>query len=67
VPPLSSMASAAGGKAGKGLAAAPFVRAVVLIGLVLASAPPVAQSWSKEGHMLTCQIAQVISRRRPAG
>ncbi|GJN01596.1 hypothetical protein PR202_ga18873 [Eleusine coracana subsp. coracana] len=34
-----------------------FVQAVVLV-LVLASAPPVAQAWSKEGHMLTCQIAQ---------
>ncbi|GJN26295.1 hypothetical protein PR202_gb14217 [Eleusine coracana subsp. coracana] len=34
-----------------------FVQAVVLV-LVLASVPPVTQSWSKEGHMLTCQIAQ---------
>jgi hypothetical protein len=29
-----------------------------VLGLVLASAP-VARSWSTEGHMLTCQIAQV--------
>lgn len=35
---------------------AAFLLAVVL-GLVLVSAP-VARSWSTEGHMLTCQIAQ---------
>ena len=49
------------GGGGKSLAVSSFVQAVVL-GLVLASAPPVAQSWSKEGHMLTCQIAQVTTK-----
>ncbi|TVU16263.1 hypothetical protein EJB05_39816, partial [Eragrostis curvula] len=51
--PLSSILAS---RKGKGLGVS-FLQAVVL-GLVLASAPPVAQSWSKEGHMLTCQIAQ---------
>lgn len=45
---------------GKGLlACSSFLRAAALMLVVLASAVPVARSWSKEGHMLTCQIAQV--------
>ncbi|KAK9131644.1 hypothetical protein Scep_011172 [Stephania cephalantha] len=32
---------------------------VVLVGLVLISAPK-AQAWSKEGHIMTCQIAQAL-------
>lgn len=32
--------------------------AAFLLAVVLVSAP-VARSWSTEGHMLTCQIAQV--------
>ncbi|CAN6269431.1 unnamed protein product [Urochloa humidicola] len=43
---------ASGGKAGS------FLRAAALVLVVLASAAPVARSWSKEGHMMTCQIAQ---------
>ena len=45
---------------GKGcMLAGSFLRAAALGLVVLASAAPVARSWSKEGHMLTCQIAQV--------
>jgi hypothetical protein len=44
---------------GKGLLTGSFLRAAALGLVVLASAAPVARSWSKEGHMLTCQIAQV--------
>ena len=45
---------------GKGmLAGSSFLRAAALGLVVLASAAQVARSWSKEGHMLTCQIAQV--------
>ncbi|CAN6229727.1 unnamed protein product [Urochloa humidicola] len=43
---------ASGGKVGS------FLRAAALALVVLASAAPVARSWSKEGHMMTCQIAQ---------
>lgn len=48
---------------GKGLLAGSFLRAAALGLVVLASAAPVARSWSKEGHMMTCQIAQVNQAR----
>jgi hypothetical protein len=50
---------------GKGLLAGSFlVRAAALGLVILASAAPVARSWSKEGHMMTCQIAQVTHLAR---
>ncbi|KAJ1273012.1 hypothetical protein BS78_06G247500 [Paspalum vaginatum] len=50
---------ASGSGVKKGLPVSSFRQAAVLLGLVaLASALPAVRSWSKEGHMLTCQIAQ---------
>lgn len=45
------------------MAAVSLLRAAALGLVVLASALPSARPWSKEGHVLTCQIAQVKTNR----
>lgn len=45
------------------MATVSLLRAAALGLVVLASALPSARPWSKEGHVLTCQIAQVKTNR----